>query len=71
MAKCNMDCFNCTRPVEKCHGGNGRKSATPWKNITKRTSVGKGDPGMGRSWTGNHRASLRVSDDEDPNNHVQ
>lgn len=26
--KCNNDCFNCTRPAEKCHGGDTKTANT-------------------------------------------
>lgn len=63
MKKCDMDCFHCTRPVEKCHGGNAKKTAVPWKSSTK-TTVGKGDPRLavpGRSYA--HPSRIGIPDD--------
>ena len=31
MSKCNNDCLHCTRPPEKCFGGD-HHSALPWPN---------------------------------------
>lgn len=64
MGKCNMDCFNCTRPVEKCHGGDFRKSAVPYRLDTK-TTVGHGDPRLscpGRQGVKPHR--MQWNEDE-------
>lgn len=38
--KCNKDCFNCTRPADKCHGGD-YKSATEWRSANNMVD-GKG-----------------------------
>ena len=61
--KCNMDCFHCKRPVEKCHGGDDKKSAVPFKRSTK-TTVGKGDSRLavpGRSYA--HPSRIGIPDD--------
>ena len=39
--KCNNDCFHCTRPASKCHGGN-KRTANPVKGCN-RLNDGKGD----------------------------
>ncbi len=65
--KCDMNCAECTRPVEKCLGGPSRytKSALPWRGTTK-TTIGKGDPGLSRASCGRvkgPRQSGNLSDD--------
>ena len=57
--KCNQDCFNCTRPAEKCHGGDF-KAALKWRNANRMTD-GKGFEAKqdtkfsNRVWTGGKR----------------
>ena len=61
--KCNMDCFHCTRPVEKCHGGDSKKTAVTWKRSAK-TTIGKGDSRLaipGRSYA--HPSRIGIPDD--------
>lgn len=39
--KCTMDCFNCRLPPSKCHGGNSKKTANPYRHVN-RSHDGKG-----------------------------
>lgn len=42
MAKCNLDCLNCTLPESECSGGgNNTKAATSWRgsNTTAQRSA--------------------------------
>lgn len=34
--KCNNDCFNCTRPASKCHGGDTRTANNGERWATKK-----------------------------------
>lgn len=42
-AMCDMDCFNCTRPAERCTGGNQRKNATHGIRYTRMTDGKRGE----------------------------
>lgn len=46
---CNGDCFNCTRPAKKCHGGQERNRKTAYvKGTGPKSTSGKGDFGAVR-----------------------
>lgn len=63
--KCNMDCFNCTRPASKCTGGDESKTAVSWRMST-RTSVGKGNPRLSVAGVSRKKSNLIGVHDEDP-----
>lgn len=33
--KCIMDCFSCRLPPSKCHGGNSKKTANPYRFVNR------------------------------------
>lgn len=56
MKKCNMDCFNCKLPVEKCHGGGNCQKTANTFSFPNKEVVGKG-----YTPKGSYRKSHKVS----------